>query len=166
MLNIVIEVLPHWKHSYCWQLDIGKPKRTPPPLFFPSPLPPVWFQDRAAGPRDHEGDGGAPHRGPLRAERRVQILRGPAGLHQGSEQEQRSLHPHDSGLHPPQELLCNQTYSIQYHLQTFHFRCPGVITKDKTEEREIRCDGYKNKLWVQLSKYIWSVKRYHHFIPH
>lgn len=64
-------------------------------------------QDRATGPGDYEGDGGTPHRGPLRAERRLQILRRPVGLYQGSEQEQRSLHPHDGGLHSPQELLCN-----------------------------------------------------------
>lgn len=73
------------------------------PLLFP----PTLFQDRETGQRDYEGNGGAPHRGPLCAQRGLQVFCRPAGLHQSPEPEQRSLHPDDSGLHSPQELLCN-----------------------------------------------------------
>lgn len=72
----------------------------------PTPPPPLLPQDRETGQRDHEGNGWPPHRGPLRAQRGLQVLRWPVGLHQGPEQEQRPLHPNDSGLHSPQELLC------------------------------------------------------------
>lgn len=79
--------------------------RKPSWLYLSSPTP-MWPQDRETGQRDHEGNGGPSHRGPLCAQRGLQVLCRPAGLHQGPEQEQWPLHPHDSGLHSPKELLC------------------------------------------------------------
>lgn len=99
-----------WVISWCilhFRNDRKETVRSAHSLSSVSLLSLVWSQDRETGQRDHEGNGGAPHRGSLCAQRRLQVFCRPAGLHQSPEPEQRPLHPNDGGLHPPQELLCN-----------------------------------------------------------
>lgn len=47
-------------------------------------------------------------------------------------------------------------FSILPKHHKFHFPCPGVITKNQTEERRVRSDGYKSVCWAVKTHLICS----------
>lgn len=64
----------------------------------------LHFQDRTSGSKHHGWPGGPWHRGAVRAERRLPVLRRPGGKDQGSEPQLQPHDPHEGPLHPSQEL--------------------------------------------------------------
>lgn len=62
------------------------------------------FKDGAAGSKHHGRPGRPRHRGAVRAERRLPVLRRPGGQDQSSQLQLRPHDSHESSLHPPQEL--------------------------------------------------------------
>lgn len=78
----------------------------------------VWFlpQDRASGPLHHGWLRGQQHNGAVRPEGRLQVLRRPGGVHQGSRTQLQQVPGDPGGVYPSEELPSRWT---QHNTGTF-----------------------------------------------